>query len=101
MIPTQIINDAIAHYGAQHQMIVVIEELAELQKEITKTFRGKLDRKHLIEELADVKIVQEYIPILFDITDDELDAEITKKLERLEGTIEDERKRYKEIKETI
>lgn len=49
-----------------------IEELAELQKELTKALRGKLRRKKLIEEFIDVEIAMKNIKDIFKITDDEI-----------------------------
>ena len=52
----EIFNKAISTYGEKAQKLMAIEEMSELTKEICKDFRGKLDREHLIEEMADVTI---------------------------------------------
>lgn len=52
-----VIGSAIDHYGAEHQTIVAIEELSELQKELTKHIRGKANLDHIAEEMADVEIM--------------------------------------------
>jgi hypothetical protein len=44
-------------YGEQHQLTVVVEELAELTKEITKRIRSGGNAVKISEELADVEIV--------------------------------------------
>ena len=41
-------------YGDK-QIIVAIEELSELQKELCKHLRGKIDITNLIEEIADTE----------------------------------------------
>ena len=60
----KIIEDAVATYGPLMQMVVCIEELAELQKELTKCIRnGDFERQTLAmnpalaEEMADVEIM--------------------------------------------
>lgn len=60
----KIVEDAVATYGPLMQMVVCIEELAELQKELTKCIRkGDLERQTLAmnpalaEEMADVEIM--------------------------------------------
>lgn len=46
----------LAENGLDHEAVVCIEELSELQKEITKLLRGKGDLNALASELADVYI---------------------------------------------
>ena len=67
----------------QEIYIVAMEELSELQKEISKTLRGIGERDGLLEEIADVIIVIDNIRHLQDIGDLELDRALTVKLERL------------------
>lgn len=63
--------------------IVAMEELSELQKEISKELRGQGDRDGILEELADVMIVCRNIMNLQKITDAELRAATSIKLERI------------------
>ena len=56
----------------EKDMIHNIEEMAELQKELTKFLRGKLRREKLIEEIADVEIVLKNIKKYFDIKELEM-----------------------------
>ena len=56
--------NAIAKYGTEHQMIVALEEMSELQKEICKDMRGNLNLKNLIEEIADVTIMLEQLRLI-------------------------------------
>ena len=53
----EIIRAAIDHYGVESQVVVAIEELSELQKELCKMLRGKQDTEHIAEEIADVQIM--------------------------------------------
>lgn len=69
--------------------VICIEELSELQKEITKDLRGKLRREHLIEELADCHIVLQMVKELYNIKDNELFEMYDKKMERNISRIKD------------
>lgn len=62
----EVLKAAIAHCGEQMQVIVAIEELSELQKELTKFLRGQADERHINEEMADVEIMLEQLKIIFD-----------------------------------
>ena len=62
----EVLKAAIAHYGEQMQVVVAIEELSELQKELTKFLRGQADERHINEEMADVEIMLEQLKIIFD-----------------------------------
>lgn len=74
---------AIDQYGPDMQHIVAIEELSELQKEITKSLRGDGNRDHLIEEIVDVKIMLEQLVYIHNITKAEQDDLMIKKVNRL------------------
>lgn len=63
--------------------IVAMEELSELQKEISKELRGQGDRNGILEELADVMIVCGNIMNLQNITDAEIRAATAIKLDRI------------------
>ena len=56
---------AIQHYGADGQITVAIEEMAELTKELCKTKRGEMDLDHIAEEISDVGIMIEQLKIIF------------------------------------
>ena len=62
------------------QMIVAIEELSELQKELTKALRCKLDRIALLEEYVDVMIIK----MLYEFSEIDINLMKNLKLERLE-----------------
>lgn len=64
------------------QLIVAIEELSELQKELCKALRGNINKENIIEELADVLIMLDQIKIYFSITSNEVKEIIDKKIER-------------------
>lgn len=83
----KILRRAIEKYGEPIQIIVAIEECTELQKELTKALRGKLDAGHLAEEMADVQIMLWQLCCMFDIGG-QMAEWITKKIERLNKRIE-------------
>ena len=63
----EIMERAIAHYGKETQLIVCIEELSELIKELTKHLRGRNSLLGLTEEMADVSIVLDEIMLIFGV----------------------------------
>ena len=62
----EIYEMAIDQWGAAAQMLMAIEEMAELVKEICKVFRGRKDIRHIAEEQADVEIMMEQLRIIFE-----------------------------------
>ena len=56
----------IEEFGRDIQIVIAIEEMSELTKELTKVIRGYDRRNKLIEEIGDVKIMLETIEIIFD-----------------------------------
>lgn len=85
-----VLEKAIEVYGADLQKQVAIEEMAELTKEICKDFRGKGDRKHILEEIADVKIMLSQLLIMYDIEVWKLNDVMISKLDRLEKRLANE-----------
>ena len=79
-----ILEGAIKKFGYRPQVFVAIEELSELQKELTKWLRGKGTHDGLMEEMADVSIMLNQLELIFG---DPVEAEIAK-LERLEGLVQ-------------
>lgn len=53
-------------FGIKIQLIIAIEEMSELTKELTKTIRGYDRQNNIIEEIADVRIMIEELEIIFD-----------------------------------
>ena len=64
-------------------LVIVMEELSELIKEISKVFRGKGDAVCLLEECADVQIGLYYIQEIFNISDYNLQKAVAVKINRL------------------
>ena len=61
----EILYRAIEQYGSTMQLIVSMEELSELIKEISKSLRGNHNEKAVTEEIADVEIMIMQLKILF------------------------------------
>jgi translation initiation factor 2 alpha subunit (eIF-2alpha) len=83
MSEKEIYRQAIDKWG---QITMVFEEMAELQKELCKSLRGKENRIEIAEEMADVEIMLEQMKILFGI-EEGVERHKTLKLQRLEGRL--------------
>ena len=72
MIPidSYVLKRSIEHYGKDLQSTVCMEECAELIQAISKEKRGKSDKSHLAEEMADVIICIEMLKEIYSISDD-------------------------------
>lgn len=79
-----ILEGAIQKFGIRHQVIVAIEELSELQKELTKWLRGRGKHENMMEEMADVSIMLNQLELIFGAPTGEEIA----KLERLEALVQ-------------
>lgn len=79
---------AIAKWGEDAQMKMVLEEMSELQKEICKLWRGKDNKDAIADEVADVEIMLGQLKVMLDIGRDVEEHKRTKLLrlqQRLEG----------------
>ena len=84
-----VIEKAIEKWGKEAQTIVAMEECAELIQASSKQLRRK-DKSinHLIEELADVRIMIEQIEYLYGIknlVEDEMIFKLDRQLERMKA----------------
>lgn len=75
---------------ANQQIIVAIEELSELTKELTKALRMAYNANHMTEEIADVHIMLYQMQYYFGIKDTDIQAVIDYKLKRLESHVKDD-----------
>ena len=60
---------ALKKNGIDIQTTVAIEEMLEIGKEVCKMKRGKLDREHMAEEIADATIMLEQMCQMLNIND--------------------------------
>ena len=90
MIPVSsyVVKKSIEHYGKDVQSTVCMEECAELIQAISKEKRGKSDKDHLAEEIADVIICIEMLKQIYNITEDEIYSWVITKQERIIRRIE-------------
>ena len=82
-VEDEIIADSIEYYGRNNQSVVCMEECAELAQAISKELRGKSDKEHLTEEIADVYICIEMLMQMYAISENEVQRWIDKKQKRM------------------
>lgn len=68
-------------------LIIVMEELAELAKELAKELRGKGDTIGLTEELADVQLGIYYVQEIVGIDSETLSKAMSVKMDRLSSVL--------------
>lgn len=68
-------------------LIIVMEELSELSKEISKELRGKGDNINILEELADVQLGIYYVQEICKINNEDLHKAMNVKMKRLENVL--------------
>lgn len=85
----EVLQEAIDRYGTNAQLMMVLEEMSELQKEICKFWRGKDNRAEIAEEVADVEIMLAQVRMIFQI-EDIVDDQIEKKIDRLRDRLMEE-----------
>lgn len=87
MADREVLLEAIDRFGPVLQMIVAMEEMAELQKEISKAIRLKLNLRNLAEEIADVEIMLAQLKLIYSC-EDKVDEWKRSKLDRLKKRLE-------------
>ena len=74
-------NDKFRGYS---NLVITNEELAELIQEVSKYLRCKGDYYNLLQELADVTIGMNYIKMICNVNDEDLNKAINVKGKRIE-----------------
>jgi NTP pyrophosphatase (non-canonical NTP hydrolase) len=88
MNANKIYSHAINFFGQEKQVLVTIEEMAELTKALLKNInRGEQNRDDILEELVDCEIMFEQIKRLYCFTIMEMENTRKAKLARLEDYI--------------
>ena len=78
--------NAIKKFGRDKQVLVAIEEMSELQKELLKNINRNCENlTHIEEELADVFIMIQQIIMIYGFNDEDVNKIIKEKQERLKG----------------
>ena len=75
---TAVCKRAVEVYGKEHQLIICMEEMAELTKELTKNLRGRRNLQDNSEEVADVEIMLEQVKAIFDLKEEVSEAKEAK-----------------------
>lgn len=85
----QICKRALDTWGKKSQMLMVVEEMSELMKEILKNINRDGDNlAEIIEETADVEIMLEQLKACYNI-EDKVETYKAKKILRLEQRLND------------
>lgn len=84
----EICRAALETFGAGPQVMMAIEEMSELTKELCKNGRGQENTTHIAEEIADVEIMLCQMKMLFDCAG-QVETFRRYKLERLAGRIKE------------
>ena len=88
IVNEEILMKAINKWGKHAQLLMVLEEMSELQKEILKNInRGKDNLPEIIEEIADVEIMLEQAKYIYNIEKEVADM-IPEKLKKVKARLE-------------
>lgn len=80
IMPVDFMNKIMSTYGEDMQKIVCIEELSELQKELTKCLRDCISFENLVEEIAHCLMSISMIMKLYGISKNMISIEVVKKI---------------------
>lgn len=83
----EVLQRALDTYGFAMQIVVMMEEMSELQKELCKYLRGKCSPASIAEEIADVEIMIEQMKMLFCCAEDVRSVR-KRKVERLKERLD-------------
>lgn len=88
--PQEVVSLMLAKMGENFEIDVAVEEMAELTKELLKYKRSKAlqqdkltaSREHVVEEMADVLFMFEYLYRIFNVNKEEIDKLVIEKAKR-------------------
>ena len=83
-----ILKKSIEHNGTETELVIIMEELSELIQQVSKRYRGKNYAMHLLEEMADVYICLEELKLITGISNDDIEAAMSVKFERIRNDIQ-------------
>ena len=87
-VSKDILEKAVQTWGTHAQLLMVLEEMSELQKEILKNInRGKDNLDAIIDETADVEIMLEQLKYIYQIQQ-QVKERIPVKLEKVKARLE-------------
>ena len=82
----EIYEKALKTWGTQAQIMMALEEMSELTKELCKHFRGRPNGAEIIDEVADVTIMMEQLRLIFRINEavcEQMDVKMLRLKKRL------------------
>ncbi len=80
---TEQLKVVLAKYGKENQVMIAVEEMAELSKELLKNInRDKKNEQEIVEEVADVYILLEQIKRIYNISEEQLSKSAAEKYYR-------------------
>lgn len=82
----KVLDNSLMQNGVNQQLMVCMEEPAELIQAISKVGRypDEVDRiENVVEEIADVSICIEYLKMIYNINQSEVDEMISQKINRI------------------
>lgn len=86
-IEKEILQKAIQKWGKHAQLLMVLEEMSELQKEILKNInRSKDNLDSIIDETADVEIMLAQLKFIYQI-EEAVEKHIPQKLEKVKARL--------------
>lgn len=85
--PRGLYEDATEAWGEDAQITLAQEELAELNVELARYFRGRNDTEDVVDEIADVLIAANQLALIFGL--EETEDRVEYKLRRLRGRVDD------------
>lgn len=88
--------EAIKTFGVQTQLVVAVEELSELQKELCKALRYGPVKGNIAEEIADATIMLEQLRRIFDLNF-EVCSIMDEKVKRLQKRVEAARRKKQTV----
>ena len=78
----ELVSKSVDNFDKSTQDLILIEEMSELTKELLKRRRGKHNDECIKEELTHVLISLHVMKTIFNITDEDIENEVKKKLEK-------------------
>ena len=89
-IDRSVFHRAIAKFGIDHQVSLIMEECSELILAISHYGRGRVKSDVIMEEVVDITIMAEQARLIWDPTDEKFGEIYKRKIDRLEKLIEGE-----------
>lgn len=86
----EILEKAIAHYGKEAQLQMVVGEIGELLTLFGRESQGRASEADWLDEIADVFIMMEQLVIIKGINPIDIHLKIRDKVDRIEARIEAE-----------